>query len=552
MTDFEKMAELLLPDIKHTPDYYENLYPARDLPEGAAVTRIAPSPTGYLHLGVLFMALTNRIMADSTGGLMYIRIEDTDKKREVEGGTEDIVNGLHNFGIDLDEGFTFEGQKGNYGPYRQSDRAEIYQTYVKQLILKGLAYPCFCTAEELEQVRALQEKDKIRTGYHGKWAKHRDITFEEAKKLISQGKPYVVRLKSSGSEERKITFNDAIKGKIEMPENDEDFVLLKSDGIPTYHFAHAVDDHLMHTTHVIRGDEWISSTPKHLELFRVLGFKAPKYAHVAPIMKMDEGGKRKISKRKDPEAAVKYFIEEGFPPESVIEYLMTIASSEFEQWRKANKTENYKKFAFNLKKMSLSGALFDSQKLLDVSKNIISLKSAKEVSEKISDWAEQYDKEFADILNKDKTFTYNLFAIDRDNPKPRKDLAKWSDAKDYSAYFFAETYKPCYEPLPGKIDAPTAAKLLSSYSKVYNPDDEQSEWFEKIKGICPELGFAPDMKTYKADPDSYKGNPGEASTVIRLAVTGRVNTPDLCSIMKTLGKDEALRRISAAIEFYSK
>ena len=551
MTDFERMAELLLPDITKTPEYFENMYPERNLPEGAAVTRIAPSPTGYLHLGVLFMALTNRITADSSNGLMYIRIEDTDKKREVEGGTEDIVNGLHHFGIDLDEGFTFEGQKGAYGPYRQSDRAEIYQTYVKELIKQGLAYPCFCTAEELEAVRNEQEKNKIRTGYHGEWAKHRNITFEEAKALIDEGNPYVVRLKSGGSEDRRIVFTDGIKGKIEMPENDEDFVLLKSDGIPTYHFAHAVDDHLMRTTHVIRGDEWISSTPKHLELFKILGFKAPKYAHVAPIMKMDEGGKRKISKRKDPEAAVRYFTQEGFPPEAVIEYLMTIASSEFEQWRKANKTEDYKKFPFKLKKMSLSGALFDGQKLLDVSRNIISLKSSAEVCEKITAWAEQFDEEFAARLNKDKEFTGKIFAIDRDVPKPRKDLAKWSDAKEFSAYFFAEGFVPCYEPLPGKIDKATAVELLKAYISVYDPADEQSEWFEKIKSICTQFGFASDMKAYKADPDSFKGNPGEVSTVIRMAVTGRTNTPDLCGIMKALGKEEATKRIKAAIEYYN-
>ncbi len=549
MTDFEKLADLLLPDIKHTPAYYEEKYPARNLPEGAAVTRIAPSPTGYLHLGVLFMALTNRIMADSTDGLMYIRIEDTDKKREVEGGTEDIVNGLHNFGIDLDEGFTFAGQKGEYGPYRQSDRAEIYQTYVKELIRQGLAYPCFCTAEELEQVRAEQEKNKIRTGYHGEWARHRNITYAEAKELIDSGKPYVVRLKSGGSEDRRITFTDGIKGKIEMPENDEDFVLLKSDGIPTYHFAHAVDDHLMHTTHVIRGDEWISSTPKHLELFRILGFKAPKYAHVAPIMKMDEGGKRKISKRKDPEAAVRYFIEEGFPPEAVIEYLMTIASSEFEQWRRANKTESYKEFPFKLKKMSLSGALFDGQKLLDVSRNCISTKSAAEVTEKIIAWAKQFSPKFAELLTLDPNFTGRVFAIDRDVPKPRKDLAKWSDAAAYSAYFFDETFTPCYEPLPESITKEDAVKLLEAYLEVYDPADVQSEWFEKIKSICPKFGFAPDMKTYKAEPEAYKGHPGEVSTLIRLAVTGRVNTPDLCGIMKTLG-DTATERIKEAIEYF--
>ncbi len=550
MTEFEKLAELLLPNIQQSPEYYEAKYPCRNLPEGAAVTRIAPSPTGYLHLGVLFMALTNRMMADSTNGLMYIRIEDTDKKREVEGGTEDIVNGLHNFGIDLDEGFTVNGQVGQYGPYRQSDRAEIYQCYVKELIKRGLAYPCFCTAEALEAVRAEQEKQKIRTGYHGEWARHRNIGYEEAKALIEAGNPYVVRLKSGGNEKRRISFTDGVKGKIEMPENDEDFVLLKSDGIPTYHFAHAVDDHLMRTTHVIRGDEWISSTPKHLELFRVLGFKPPKYAHVAPIMKMDEGGKRKISKRKDPEAAVRYFIEEGFPPESVMEYLMTIASSEFEQWRRANPEEPYQKYPFKLKKMSLSGALFDGQKLLDVSKNIISRKGTEEVASKITDWAVAYHSDFAKRLLLDPAFTAKIFSIDRGGPKPRKDLAKWSDAEDYSAYFFADSFTACYEPTPASISQEDAVLLLTDYKKVYRPEDEQSEWFEKIKSICPAHGFAPDMKTYKADKEAYKGHPGDVSTLIRLAITGRVNTPDLCGIMQTLGESEVERRLQKAIDYY--
>ncbi|MBQ4153967.1 MAG: glutamate--tRNA ligase [Clostridia bacterium] len=546
MTDFEKLAELLLPNTLKTPDYYENLYQSRNLPEGAAVTRIAPSPTGYLHLGTLFMALVNRITADSTDGTMFIRIEDTDKKREIEGGIEDIVNGLEHFGVHIDEGFTVEGQKGEYGPYQQSHRAEIYQCYVKKLIEQGLAYPCFCTAEELEEVRAQQEKDKIRTGYHGKWAKHRDITYEEAKALVEEGKPYVIRLKSQGSEDKKIVFTDGIKGKIEMPENDEDFVLLKSDGIPTYHFAHAVDDHLMKTTHVIRGDEWISSTPKHLELFKLLGFKAPKYAHVAPIMKLDNGNKRKISKRKDPEAAVRYFIEQGFPAESVIEYLMTIASSEFEAWRKANKLESYKKFKFNLKKMSLSGALFDGAKLLDVSKNVICLKNSDIVVKELITWAEEFDKEFADLLKRDMEFTKKIFAIDRDVPKPRKDIARYSEAKEYAAYFFNELFVPNFE-LPENISKEDAVSLLKAYKSVYDEKDEQSEWFEKIKSICPDLGFAPDTKTYKANPEAYKGNPGDVSTLIRIAVTGRTNTPDLCSIMKTIGKDESLKRIDNAI-----
>lgn len=548
MTDFDRMAELLLPDVDKTPEYFENLYPERNLAEGARVTRVAPSPTGYLHLGTLFAALVNRITATSTGGIFFTRIEDTDKKREIEGGIGDIIGGLDRFGIKIDEGFISENeQSGNYGPYKQSDRAEIYRTYVKKLIREGYAYPCFCTAEELDETRKYQEANKIRTGYHGEFAKHRNITPDEAKVLIDQGKPFVVRLKSPGNEQNKVIFEDGIKGKIEMPENDEDFVLLKSDGIPTYHFAHAIDDHLMHTTHVIRGDEWISSVPKHIQLFKLLGFKVPKFAHVAPIMKLDNGAKRKISKRKDPEAAVKYFAEQGFESESVIEYLMTIASSEFEDWRKANKTEPYKKFKFNLKKMSVSGALFDNDKLLDVSKNYISLLSADDVVERLLAWAKEFDNEFYNTLISDLQYTKAIFSIDRGTAKPRKDIAKWSEAKDYSNYFFNE---PDYENTEWheKIEPSDAKKFLEEYIKVYNPEDDNNEWFAKIKALAEPLGFASETKIYKANPEAYKGHAGDLSTILRIAITGRRNSPDLCQIMKVLGYDKTIQRIKNAAE----
>lgn len=549
MTDNEMMAELLLPDIKKTPDYYENMYPERNLCEGARVVRVAPSPTGYLHLGTLFAALVNRITATSTKGIFFTRIEDTDKKREVTGGIEDIIDGLGRFGITIDEGFTVGNtQSGDYGPYKQSMRAEIYQTYVKKLIKEGLAYPCFCTAEELEQVRTEQEKNKIRTGYHGEYAKHRNITFEEAKVLIDAGKPYVVRLKSPGNEQNRIVFEDGIKGKIEMPENDEDFVLLKSDGIPTYHFAHAIDDHLMHTTHVIRGDEWISSVPKHIQLFRLLGFKVPKFAHVAPIMKLDNGAKRKISKRKDPEAAVRFFAEQGYESENVIEYLMTIASSDFEDWRRANPTLSYKDFKFNLKKMSVSGALYDENKLLDVSKNRIALLKSGEVYERLTTWAKEFDKDFYDLLTKNPDYTKSILAIDRDNSqKPRKDLAKWNEAKEFYAYFFEPTFTPNYT-LPEHIDKTDAAAFLKAYISVYDQNDDRQEWFNKIKQIAPTLNFAAETKEYKANPDNYKGHAGDLSTVLRIAITGRTNTPDLCSIMQVLGKDKCTERIQNTIK----
>lgn len=547
MSQNKKMAELLLGHITKTPEYYEELYPARNLPEGARVVRIAPSPTGYLHLGTLFMALVNRITADSTGGIFYTRIEDTDKKREVEGGIDDIINGLIRFGINIDEGFvTPTEQKGDYAPYKQSERAEIYQCFAKKLIEEGLAYPCFCTAEELVAVREEQEKNKIRTGYHGEFAVHRDITVDEAEALIKEGKPYVIRLKSPGSEENRVFVDDGIKGKVELPENDEDFVLLKSDGIPTYHFAHAVDDHLMRTTHVIRGDEWLSSVPKHIQLFKLLGFKPPKFCHVAPIMKLDSGAKRKISKRKDPEAAVHYFAEEGYDAKSVIEYLMTIASSEFEDWRRANATEPRQKFKFNLKKMSVSGALFDGDKLNDVSKNVVATMNSETVVEKLCEWAKEFDPEFYEVITRDIAYTKAVFAIDRDCPKPRKDIAKWNEAKAYSAYFFEEYYTPCLE-FPENIDKDSIKAFLSEYAKVYSVEDTKEEWFGRIKAICPSLNFAADTKEYKANKEAYKGSAGDLSTVLRIAVTGRRNTPDLCSIMQVLGREECIRRINYAI-----
>ncbi len=550
MTDYEKLADLLLPDIDKEPAFYEELYPSRNLGDGVRVTRVAPSPTGYLHLGTLFVSLINRLVADSTGGVFFTRIEDTDKKREVEGGIADIISGLQHFGINIDEGFiTPDTESGSYGPYKQSMRAEIYQCYAKSLIKQGLAYPCFCTEEQLAETREQQESLKVRTGYHGEWARHRNITFDEAKALIDEGKPFVVRLRSPGSEENKVIFDDGIKGKIEMPENDEDFVILKSDGIPTYHFAHAVDDHLMHTTHVIRGDEWISSTPKHLQLFRLLNFKAPKYVHVSPIMKLDNGNKRKISKRKDPEAAVHYFAEQGYPAISVIEYLMTIAASDFEDFRRANPTADYKEFKFNIKKMSTSGALFDTDKLNDVSKTVISKMKVQEVVDRLLEWAYEFDKEFYDILQKKPDKTLAIFNIDRENPKPRKDIIKWSDAKQYSAFMFDELFTPCFD-LPANITKESAVKILEAYKKAYSPEHDNQQWFETIKSICPAADFATDTKAYKTEPEKYAGSPGDASTIIRVAITGRTNTPDLCSIMKVLGLDTVLNRIDNAIAYY--
>lgn len=550
MTDCEKMAELLFPNILNTPDFYEEKYPERGLSEEARVTRFAPSPTGYLHIGGLFAALIAKLTADTTGGAFYLRIEDTDKKREVEDGISHIVDGLRNFGVEVTEGITgMDSEAGAYGPYQQSKRKEIYQTYAKDLVKKDLAYPCFCTAEDLEQMRAKQEAAEVTPGYYGEYATCRNLSYEEVAEKIQAGTPYVLRLKSPGTEEGKIVFQDVIKGKIEMPENRMDIVLLKTDGIPTYHFAHCVDDHLMHTTHVVRGDEWISSVPTHIQLFKACGFKVPKYAHIAPIMKLDEGNKRKLSKRKDPEAAVSYYVEEGFPKESVLEYLLTLANSNFEDWRRANKEADLSQFPFNLKKMSVSGALFDLAKLNDVSKNVISVMSAETVVEKTLAWAKENAPEFYNIFAADKEKAVAILSIDRGNKKPRKDIAKWSDVPQFVSYFYNELYTPDYT-LPENIRPEDAAKILEAYLNVYNPEDDKDTWFGKMKELCEPLGFTPNVKEYKANPDAYKGHVGDISTVIRVAATSRTNTPDLYYILAVLGKDEVARRFREAIKTY--
>ena len=539
----------MFPNVDKTPAEYEEIYPLRQLKEGARVTRIAPSPTGYLHLGTFFTSMVNRMTADATDGVFYFRLEDTDKKREVEGGADDILKGMNDFGLTIDEGFVAPGEiKGDYGPYQQSQRAHIYHTYVKSLVEQNLAYPCFCSEEQRQVAREQQEAAKDRTGYYGKYAVCRNLTAEEALEKIQSGLPYVVRLRSMGSEENRIKFDDMIKGTIEMPENDEDIVLLKSDGIPTYHFAHAVDDHLMRTTHVIRGDEWISSVPKHLQLFKTLGFKPPKYAHVSPIMVEDNGNKRKLSKRKDPQAAMHFYAQQGYPADSVLEYLLTIANSDFEDWRRGNQSAPRSAFKFNLKKMSVSGALFDLNKLNDVSKITIARMDAQTVTDKVVAWAEEYDADFAATLKQDIEYAIRIFSIDRGNAKPRKDIAKWSEVPEYVSYFFSDDFKI---ELPEHISPADAAAILAKYNTVYDSAQDKDDWFATVKSICEELGFCPDVKQYKADPTAWKGHVGDVSTVIRLAMTGRRNTPDLCSIMQTLGIDEVQKRLNTAIHTFS-
>ncbi len=546
--DNKKLAQLLFPDIKKTRDEIEQCYQKRNLPEGAQVTRFAPSPTGFLHIGGLFAAFVSERAAHTTDGVFYLRIEDTDKKREVENGVTGIVKGIQDFGLKIDEGMISETESlGDYAPYIQSKRAEIYQTYCKDLVEKGLAYPCFCSADELSAVRELQEANKENPGYYGKYAKCRDLTLEQIEENIKNGLPYVLRLKSPGKDDNRISFEDGIRGKIEMPENILDIVLLKTDGIPTYHFAHAIDDHLMGTTYVIRGDEWVSSAPIHLQLFDVLNFKTPNYAHISPIMKEDEetGGKRKLSKRKDPEAAVSYYHEVGYPNKAVLEYLFTIANSNYEQWRMENPDAPMDEFKFSFANMSKGGALFDLVKLTDVSKTYISKLTTDEVFEGILSWAEEYNKEYAYLLKKDIEYSKSIFAIERGNEKPRKDIAKWEDTPAYSQYFFE---KPQSYEFPENLTNSDMIEILEEYKKIYNHNDVADDWFPRVRDMSEALGYAKAPKFYKKNPEMFKGHVGDVSSVIRVAATGRKNTPDLYQILQVLGEKETMDRFDLAIK----
>lgn len=547
--DYKDLANLIFPEAKDI-SYYEEKYPRRDLQEGAMVLRVAPSPTGNMHIGTIYQALIAKKLAKQTGGIFFLRIEDTDQKREIEGGIEQIINLLNEFDLSPDEGMVSENEShGEYGPYKQSLRKEIYQSYAKYMIAQRKAYPCFCTTEDGEEMRAKQEAAKLRPGYYGVWAKCRTIPVEEAAKRIKTGENYVVRFKSQGREDKKIQHHDVIKGKVDFPENDQDIIIIKADGLPTYHFAHAVDDHLMGTTHVTRGDEWLSSVPLHLQLFYELGFKAPKYAHTATLLKNDDGNKRKISKRKDPEAAATYYLEEGIPALAVKEYLLNIANSSFENWRRANPDKGIEEFDFQLNKMSVSGALFDMVKLLDVSKIVISRMTAEEVYEKALKWANSYDAELAEIL-KDKEYAIKVFNIERGNKKPRKDIAKWSDVKENISYMYDDIFDKDLVEYPYQVikDKEDVEKILKLYvEKYYDENDDKQTWFDKIKELSGELGYAKEVKEFKANPDKYKAHVGDVSTVLRVALTKRTNTPDMYEIMQVLGKDSVIKRLEKGI-----
>ena len=543
--DYQALAALLFPDVAETPESLEEKYPPRQLPEGAVVTRMAPSPTGFVHLGNLVQGLTAERMAHQSGGVLFLRVEDTDAKREVPGAVEVLINTLKHYGIHFDEGATMDGDNGAYGPYRQRQRADIYHVYAKKLVSEGMAYPCFCTEEQLAAMRELQEANKETTGYYGKYAMWRDRSLEDIQAQLDAGNPWVLRFRSTGSIENQFKFDDLVKGKLTITENDIDHVLLKSDGIPTYHFAHAVDDHLMRTTHVVRGDEWLPTLPFHIQLFKALGFKLPKYVHIGPLMKMDGNSKRKLSKRKDPELALTYYKAEGFPVEAVYEYIMTLLNSNFEDWRRANPDAPADTFKFSPKKLNPAGSLFDYAKLTDVSKNVISRMDAEKVYTLLNEWAQEFDPDFGAKLTADPDYAKRILAIGRGGKKPRKDLAVWKDAKPYMGFFYDEyLQQPEFD---ARFDKTVIVDVLNRFLNSYNPADDSGTWFDKVKGITTDIGFTTDMKAYKANPDAFAGTVTDVSTMIRLAVTGQVNSPDLYTVMQILGQERTLQRIRDAI-----
>lgn len=537
------LAELLLPDTKTTPDYYDKLYPERNLPEGAQVTRIAPSPTGFIHLGNLFSALADERIARQSQGVFYLRIEDTDLKRKVDGAVEAVISTLDYFGINFDEGAEVSGDK-TYAPFYQRQREDVYKAHVKWMLQQGLAYPCFCSADELDSIRDKQREAKLTPGYYGEWAKCRNLSFEEIKAKVDAGMPFVIRMKSAGDGTQKFTFRDSIKGEISVTANNRDEVILKSDGIPTYHFAHAIDDHLMRTTLVLRGEEWLSSLPIHLELFRMLGFKTPKYGHHAQLMKMENGTKRKLSKRKDPELALDYYRELGYHPLAVKTYLLTLLNSNFEEWMLKNQDSPIENFKFSIGKMGQSGALFDIAKLDDVSKTVISKLTCEEFYDFISIWVNKYKPEYSELYA-DKEYLLKVLDLCMGaSKKKRRDFISASQTFDLLSYYFDSLYKPNPD---FSLSEDSVKSILSSFLKSYDINDDSQVWFGKVKEIASSLGFATDMRDYKEHPENYPGSVSDVAEVLRVAVTGHRNTPDLWTIMQILGKDRVVSRINAHI-----
>ncbi|QUO32354.1 glutamate--tRNA ligase [Faecalicatena sp. Marseille-Q4148] len=546
--EWKEVAALIFDDVEKEAAEIEAAYPRRNLKEGACVTRFAPSPTGYMHVGGLYAALVSWRMAAQSDGVFYLRIEDTDAKREIEDGIGQIVSALHQYGIEFDEG-PFEPERGVYGPYIQSHRKQIYRAYVKRLMEEGGAYPCFCTEEALAAIRKEQEEKKEDMGYYGEYAACRKLSPEEAYERVKRGDKFVVRLRSNGDKEKKAVCHDLIKGDIELPENINDVVLLKTDGIPTYHAAHAIDDYLMGTTHVIRGDEWISSYPIHEQLFAAFGFPLPAYAHIAPIMKSENGSKRKLSKRKDPEAAVSYYSEQGYPKESLIEYMLTIANSDYEEWRRDNPEADNSEFEFRLSKMSVSGALFDIVKLNDISKRVIAEKTEEQLFEEIKAWAANYDEKLSAIIEADEEkFKGSIKLWKYNGNKVRRDVGKWSDLSEMYPYLYnLEKTIDAYE-FDETRPKEDIIELLDAYLEGYEFDTDAEKWFEDVKVIAGAKNYCANKKEYKANPEAYKGMIADACGMLRVAVTGHKNTPDLYSIIQFVGKDIFEARVRACIE----
>lgn len=541
--DLKKLANTLIPDKDLLPlDEYERLYPARQLSKGAQVTRLAPSPTGFIHLGNLYSALADERTAHTTGGIFYLRIEDTDEKRKVDGAVESVIRSLKYFNINFDEGAEISSPLNVYGPYYQRQRASIYRAFAKDLIERGCAYPCFCAAEELDAVREKQTAEKKTTGYYGEYAKCRNLSESEIYNKLDAGEPFVIRLKSQGDINNKIIFKDRIKGDITVTENDQDVVILKSDGIPTYHFAHAIDDHFMRTTLVIRGEEWISSLPIHLEIFKVLGFELPAYGHTCSLMKVDNGTKRKLSKRKDPELSLDYYRKAGYYPLAVVKYLMTILNSNFEEWERKNPDKSYTEFKFSIEKMGKSGALFDMDKLNDVSKTELSKLSAEEMFEFLNEWVQEFgtDKDKVHFENKEYVVKILTLVMGVGGKKRRKDIERAEQGVRLIDYFFEDTFSPVYE---YKFDAQTVNGIIDKFVDVYDPCDDNQTWFAKVKEVAGSEGFASEMSAYKQAPQAYKGSVSDVAEVLRIAVTGMPNSPDLCTIMSILGKENTIKRL---------
>ncbi|MCR6544142.1 glutamate--tRNA ligase [Dehalobacterium formicoaceticum] len=546
--DNKKLADLLFPKITRSITDYETVFPERNLSEDAKVTRLAPSPTGFIHLGNLYGAFVDERLAHQSNGVFMLRIEDTDDKRQVEGAVETIISSLEFFDLKFDEGAGIDGEKGSYGPYFQSKRAELYQTAAKHLVEMGRAYPCFCSEEELEEIRKQQMAENVNTGYYGKWARDRNLSLEEIQVHLANQERFVLRLKSMGILEQTFEIEDAIRGYLSMPVNDQDVVILKANGIPTYHFAHVVDDHFMRVTHVVRGEEWLSTLPIHYELFTTLGWEFPVYCHTAHLMKIDEGIKRKLSKRKDPELGLEYYMKLGYHPAAVREYLMTILNSNFEEWRIENPDSDIDEFHFTLNKMSNSGALFDLGKLNDISKNVLVNIYAQEIFDFLVKWGQAYRREIVDLLLEHQAAVLQLLDVGRDDPvKPRKDLIYCEQIFDFISYFFDE-YFQIVDPYPENIDEEEVKKILKAYLSTYDHSDEQSQWFDKIRTIATENGYAAKPKDFKKHPDQYKGHVGDVSTVIRIAIVGRTSSPDVWALQQIMGADKVQQRIKSAAE----